>query len=79
MWYRDHGLAAACNIGPTWSTVVTILKSLGHFAGGSFVFAKRPPSKPPDIASAIPAPLKEQTLAIENAPPRTDSGSQSSG
>lgn len=51
MWYRDHGLAAACNIGPMRSTVVTILKSLGLFAGGSSVFAKRPPSsKPLDIA-----------------------------
>lgn len=47
IWYRDHGLAAACNIGPTRSTVVTILKSLGLFAGGSSVFPTRPPSSKP--------------------------------
>ncbi|MHB0790133.1 type 2 periplasmic-binding domain-containing protein [Bradyrhizobium sp. 5.13L] len=49
--YRDQGLAAAYNIAPMRSTAVTILKSLGLFAGGSSDFAKRPPSsKPRDTA-----------------------------
>lgn len=40
-----HGLAAACNIAPMRSTAVTILESVGLFAGGSCVFAKGPPSR----------------------------------